>query len=101
MRPTIYTVAHTGPGTVSTMAHPAGGVFLGVFQVGVAYLLLTAAMRHLGAFEVSLLLLVEPVLNPVWAWLVHGEQPGPWAIAGGMLIVAATTVRAVTAPSRP
>lgn len=28
MRPTIYTVAHTGPGTVSTMAHPAGGVFL-------------------------------------------------------------------------
>jgi len=28
LRPTLYTVARPGPGVVSTMAHPAGGVFL-------------------------------------------------------------------------
>ena len=44
-------------------------------QIGLAYLLLTAAVRHVPAFEVSLLLLVEPALNPVWSWLVHGETP--------------------------
>src|SRR5687767_6563375 len=68
-------------------------LYLGVFQVGIAYLLLTAAMRHLGAFETSLLLLVEPVLNPVWAWLVQGERPTAWALAGGALILAATAVK--------
>jgi drug/metabolite transporter, DME family len=76
-------------------------VWLGVFQIGLAYLCLSTGVRHVTALEASLLLLAEPVLNPVWAWLAHGEQPGPWALAGGALIVVATTVRAVRAPSRP
>jgi drug/metabolite transporter, DME family len=76
-------------------------VWLGVFQIGLAYLCLSAGVRHVTALEASLLLLAEPVLNPVWAWLAHGEEPGPWPLAGGALIVAATTVRAVRAPSRP
>jgi drug/metabolite transporter (DMT)-like permease len=49
-------------------------------------------VRSVGALEVSLLLLLEPVLSPVWAWLVHGEQPGSLAIAGGLVIVAATAL---------
>jgi drug/metabolite transporter, DME family len=76
-------------------------IWLGVFQIGLAYLCLSTGVRHVTALEASLLLLAEPVLNPVWAWLAHGEQPGPWPLAGGALIVAATTVRAVRAPSRP
>jgi drug/metabolite transporter (DMT)-like permease len=70
-------------------------VYLGVFQIGLAYMLLTAAMRRLPALEVSLLLLIEPVLNPLWTWLIRGEQPGGWVIAGGALIVAATAVKSV------
>ena len=69
--------------------------YLGVFQIGVAYILLTAAMRELPALDVSLLLLIEPVLNPVWAWAIRGENPGKWAVAGGVLIVAATLFRAI------
>jgi drug/metabolite transporter (DMT)-like permease len=42
---------------------------------------------------VSLLLFIEPVLSPVWAWLLHGERPGGWAIAGGALILAATAIK--------
>jgi drug/metabolite transporter (DMT)-like permease len=68
-------------------------VFLGVFQVALAYVFLTRAFRRVGAFEASLLLLVEPVLNPVWVWLVHGEQPGRWGLAGGVVILAATLVK--------
>lgn len=67
--------------------------FLGVFQIGVAYVLLTRALRRVAAFEASLLLLVEPVLNPVWAWWIHGEVPGPWALTGGALILGATAVK--------
>jgi drug/metabolite transporter, DME family len=76
-------------------------VWLGVFQIGLAYWCLSNGVRHVTALEASLLLLAEPVLNPVWAWLAQGERPGRWALAGGALIVAATTVRAVRAPSRP
>jgi drug/metabolite transporter (DMT)-like permease len=62
-------------------------LYLGVVQIGVAYLALASAMPHVPALEASTLLLVEPGLNPVWAYLVHGERPAPLAWAGGALIV--------------
>ncbi len=68
-------------------------LYLGVFQIAVAYLLVTSALRHVAALEASLILLIEPVFNPVWAWLVQGERPGAWALAGGALILSATTVK--------
>jgi drug/metabolite transporter (DMT)-like permease len=43
----------------------------------------------------ALLLLVEPVINPLWAWWLHGEMPQPLAIAGGGLVLAATAWRGV------
>ena len=64
--------------------------YLGVFQIGLAYVFMTAGVRRLYALEAALLLLVEPVLNTVWAWLLHGEVPGPYARAGATLILAAT-----------
>ncbi len=63
--------------------------YLGVVQIALAYVLLTRALAHVGALEASLLLLAEPALNPVWAWLVHRERPGPWALMGGALILGA------------
>ena len=73
-------------------------VYLGVFQLGLAYVFFTRAIRQVTALEASLLLLIEPVLNPVWTWLVHGESPGASTIVGGGVIVAATAVRAATSP---
>jgi drug/metabolite transporter (DMT)-like permease len=67
-------------------------LYLGIVQVGLAYFCLTRAIRHVPAFEASALLLLEPALNPVWAWMVHGERPGAWALAGGGLILAASLV---------
>jgi len=37
--------------------------------------------------------LVEPVLSPIWAWLVHGETPGPLAVLGGAVILTATAYK--------
>ena len=47
-------------------------------------------MRSLSALETSLLLLCEPVLNAVWAWLLHGEAPGAGSLAGCGIILLAT-----------
>lgn len=67
--------------------------YLGVVQVALAYVLLTRGMRTITAFETSLLLFVEPALNPVWAWLAHGEAPGAASIAGGAVILGATVAK--------
>lgn len=67
--------------------------YLGVFQIGLAYILMASAIRHVAAFEASALLLLEPALSPVWAWLVHDERPGPLALAGGALILVATLAK--------
>jgi drug/metabolite transporter (DMT)-like permease len=72
-------------------------VFLGVFQIALAYLLLTASVRRMPAFEAALLLLLEPVLSAFLAWGLHGEVPGTFALLGAALIVAATVVHAVLA----
>ncbi len=69
-------------------------IALGVFQIGCAYALLTSGMRHVPALEASLLLLLEPVLSPVFAWLVHGERVAGWALAGGLIILGATLTKA-------
>ena len=68
-------------------------LYLGIAQIAIAYLLLTAAVRVVAAFEVSLLLLVEPALNPVWSWVFLDETPGAVTIAGGVLILGATAVK--------
>jgi len=53
------------------------------------------------ALEVGLFLLIEPVLNPIWAWLVHGETPGPTTIAGGVLILGTTAGRMILDVKQP
>ncbi len=69
-------------------------MYLGVFQLGLAYVFLSRAITRVPALEASLFLLVEPVLSPVWAWLAHGETPGPLAVVGGAVILTATVVKA-------
>ncbi len=71
-------------------------IYLGVFQLGLAYVFLSRAITRVPALEASLFLLVEPVLSPVWAWLAHGETPGPLAVIGGAVILTATALKAWT-----
>ena len=68
---------------------------LGVFQIGVAYWALAKGIAGVAALEASILLLVEPTLNPVWAYAFHREMPGHWAVAGGILILGATVLKSV------
>lgn len=70
-------------------------VYLGVFQVALAYILLTAGLRKVPAFEVSLLLLVEPVINPIWTFWAHGEVPRGGAFLGALVVLLTTGLKPV------
>ena len=75
--------------------------YLGVFQIGLAYVALTRGMRNVAALEASLLLLLEPVLASTWAWLLHDERPGPWSLAGCITILAASLLGILWPSRRP
>ena len=75
-------------------------IWLGVFQIALAYLCVARGIGGVPAFKASLLFLIEPVLNPVWAWWIHGEAPGALALAGGAVILAAAAQSAFAARAR-
>jgi len=63
--------------------------YLGIIQIGVAYILFTSAMaRGLRSLDASIVGYIEPVLNPIWVFLFLGERPSGWAIIGGTIIIA-------------
>jgi len=68
-------------------------LYLGSIQIGLAYWLLTHGIKHVTAFEASTLLLLEPVGNPIFTWIFHGEKPGERALAGGAVILVSTFVK--------
>jgi drug/metabolite transporter (DMT)-like permease len=70
----------------------------GVIQLGIPYVLFQIGLRRVPAVDASLLILLEPVLNPVWVWLVNGEQPDFATFIGGIAILAAMVIEA-TNPS--
>jgi drug/metabolite transporter (DMT)-like permease len=77
-----------------------GLILLGVFQLGLSYALYTTAVKHITALEAVLIPVVEPILNPVWVFLVIGEAPGRWAFLGGAIVLAAVTGRYVVSALR-
>lgn len=68
-------------------------IALGCFQLGLSYVLYSIAVKHVTALEAILITTIEPILNPVWVFLLIGEQPGPWSIAGGFVIITAIVGR--------
>ena len=75
---------------------PAGAgvlLYLGIVQLGAAYLLFAYGVRRVPAAEASLISTLEPILNPLWVFIGTGERPGSWALAGGAVVIAAVVAR--------
>jgi len=91
----LLVVLFTAPAGLAVLQHlsltdASRVAYLGVVQIGVAYLLFTLAMaRGVRSLDAGIIGYIEPVLNPVWVFLFIGERPSQWALLGGGIIVAA------------
>ncbi|MCS5652389.1 MAG: DMT family transporter [Candidatus Marinimicrobia bacterium] len=68
-------------------------VVLGVFQLGIPYVLYTTAIKYVTALDAIIYPIIEPILNPIMVFLVLGEVLGSWAIFGGVLVLGGVIVR--------
>lgn len=69
-------------------------LFLGVFQLGISYVLYTYAIKQVNALDAILITTIEPLLNPIWVFFIIGEQPGMFALIGGSIVLASILLRA-------
>lgn len=81
--------------SVPSLSSVSGLVILGVLQLGIPYIFYTAAIKHVTAIEAILIPIIEPLLNPVWVFLVTGESPGVYAFAGGTIVITTIIIRGV------
>lgn len=88
----VLMTAPWGLAAISSLrAHNLTGVaYLGIIQLGVSYTLFTVGMAHgVRSLDAGIICYIEPVLNPVWVFLVLGERPSSWALLGGAIIIVA------------
>jgi drug/metabolite transporter (DMT)-like permease len=68
--------------------------YLGIFQIGLAFILFTKSIKHIPALEANLIGTLEPIFNPVWVYLFLGEAMGRSALLGGVVVLAGVIVSA-------
>ena len=81
------------PGNSLAATNLVGILLLGIFQLGMAYVLYSFAIRHIPALEATLIGSIEPILNPIWVACFIGETPGFYSIIGGIIVLCAITFR--------
>lgn len=67
-------------------------VFLGVVQLGLAYVLYVKSSKYCPPLACCLLAAVEPLLNPIWVFIFDGERPGLFAFIGGVIVIISITI---------
>jgi len=72
-----------------------GLILLGVFQLGFAYIFFSEAIEKVSAVEAILIPAIEPILNPIWVFLIIGEKPSKFAIIGGIVVIISILSRSI------
>ena len=71
---------------------------LGIGQIGLGFMLLTAGARLIPAAQVGLITLLEVVLGPLWVWLALDERPSTATLVGGAVVIVAIVTQTRAAP---
>lgn len=82
-------------GSVAVPSFNQGMILIafGVIQMAIPYALFAKGLRTIGVAEAGLISLLEPVLNPIWVVLAHGEIPAPATIYGGAILLGGVAIR--------
>jgi len=75
------------PLTGLSLGQASALAFLGIFQLGLAYLVFSAGMRYVSATAAMIVSMLEAVFNPIWVFLGVGERPSGPALAGAAVIL--------------
>ena len=76
-------------------------LILGVFQLGISYILYVESSKYCPPLACCLLGAAEPLLNPVWVLIFDGERPGVFALTGGVIVVVSITLWCVFGQEKP
>ena len=68
-------------------------LLLGVFQLGLSYVLFTRAIKNVTALQANIIPVIEPLLNPVWVMLVQKEFLAMTTVIGGVIVIAGISGR--------
>lgn len=67
--------------------------YMGVLQIGLSFIIFSTAIKFVAALDAILVQTLDPLLNPIWVYIIIGETPGRWALVGGAIVLTAVTVR--------
>ena len=78
-------------------------LFMGAFTIGIGIALVTWGTGYVPAVEVSLLVLTESVLGPIWPWIILGQAMTLTEIGGGVIVLGAVAALAIASrePGKP
>lgn len=92
-----WMTATHGPPVLPSPHQAVALLAFGVVQMALPYTLFARGLREVGAPEAGLIALIEPILNPVWVFLVTRERPGLPTMVGGLLLLSGVALRFVHA----
>ncbi|WP_350332916.1 DMT family transporter [Coralliovum pocilloporae] len=75
-------------------------IFMGFFAIGAGMTFVTWGSAYLPSAEVSILVLFESVLGPLWVWLFLGEDASAFVLLGGAIVLAAVCLQALMRRAR-
>ncbi len=85
-------------------ASPTSSGWLGIgilgCMMGVSFIIYSSAVKRVAAIDIILILIIEPLLNPLWVYIIMGETPGMWAALGGAIILGSILMRGIAAATR-
>ena len=76
-------------------------IYLGIFQIGLGFILMFLGARYVPAAQVGLIGLTETICAPVWVWMAVGEVPASATLIGGLLIFLAILSDGIWNLARP
>lgn len=95
----ILTLIICLPVVVSTISYDFQSwglvALLGIFQLGIPYILFSIVIKHVSALDAIIYPTVEPIINPILVYLIIGETLGKYAIWGGAMVLGSVIIRAV------
>ena len=70
-------------------------IFLGIVQLGIAYVLFSISIKYVSAIDAIIYPVIEPIFNPILAFIFLGEHMGSLSILGGLMIIFSVISRSI------